>query len=154
MAKVIEILVAQYAKKPLYNLEKCKVIKNRGIIGDRYFNNIGSYSKKLKDKNDFHVTLIEKEEIDSFNKLTGLNYENRLFRRNIVTTGIKLNNLIGREFEVNGVKLFGMRLCEPCKMLADDLGEEFLTKMIHKSGLRAKVISSGIINIGDEIKCL
>jgi len=154
MANVVEILVAQYAKKPLYDLKKCKIIQSRGIIGDRYFNNTGSFSEKLKDKEDFHVTLIEQEEIDAFNKLTGLNYENKLFRRNIVTKGIRLNSLVGKEFEINGVKLLGMRLCEPCKMLAEDLGEEFLNKMIHKSGLRVKALTSGQVKLGDKIKCL
>ena len=151
MGIIIEILIASNAKEPLFGKDEISVIKDKGIIGDRYFNKTGSFSQKLKDKHDFHVTLIEKEEIDAFNDLTGLNYKSELFRRNLVTKGIKLNNLLGKEFEINGIKFIGMRLCEPCKMLANIIGDEFLIKMAHKAGLRAKVISSGNLKIGDKI---
>jgi len=151
MGKIIDILIANNAKESLFQIEEAQIIKNKGIVGDRYFNEVGSFSQKLKEKNDFHVTLIEQEEIDSFNRLTNLNYNNKLFRRNLVTKGIKLNYLVGKKFKINGVVLVGMRLCEPCQMLSEELGEEFLNKMIHKSGLRAKVIESGDIKVGDTI---
>ena len=151
MGTVIDILIANKAKELLSECKEVKVVKNKGIIGDRYFYGLGSFSQRLKDKHDFHITLIEKEEIDSFNQLTGLNYSNAKFRRNLVTEGIKLNDLLGKKFEINGVLLFGMRLCEPCKMLADDIGKEFLVSMVHKAGLRAKVLESGDVKIGDTI---
>jgi hypothetical protein len=152
MGTIVDILIANNAKEPLFHLNEVSIVENKGIIGDRYFHEVGSYSERLKDKHDFHVTLIEVEEIESFNKLTGLNYKSGIFRRNIVTKGIKLNNLVGKEFEINGVKLIGMRLCEPCKMLSSIIGDEFLTKMAHKAGLRAKVLHSGDVKIGDIIK--
>ena len=151
MGTIIDILIANNAKESLFNLNEASIVKNKGIVGDRYFNGSGSFSKRLKDKHDFHVTLIEIEEIEAFNKLTGLNYENAIFRRNLVTKGIKLNDLVGKVFSIKGVKLMGMRLCEPCKMLSNEIGEEFLTKMIDKAGLRAKVLHSGDIIIGDRI---
>ena len=154
MGTIIDILIANKAKESLFTLNEVSIVKNKGIVGDRYFNESGSFSKRLKDKHDFHVTLIEIEEIEAFNKLTGLNYENAIFRRNLVTKGLKLNNLVGKVFEINGVKLIGMRLCEPCKMLSNEIGEEFLTKMIDKAGLRAKVLHSGDITIGDSINSL
>ena len=138
MGIIIEILIASNAREPLFAKDEISVIKDKGIIGDRYFNKTGSFSQKLKDKHDFHVTLIEKEEIDAFNDLTGLNYKSELFRRNLVTKGIKLNNLLGKEFEINGIKFIGMRLCEPCKMLANIIGDEFLSKMVHKAGFVQK----------------
>jgi hypothetical protein len=152
MGIIIDILIANNAKEPLFHLLEVSIVKNMGIVGDRYFNKKGSFSERLKDKHDFHITLIEIEEIDAFNKLTGLNYKSGIFRRNIVTKGIKLNNLVGKEFEINGVKLIGMRLCEPCKMLSSIIGDEFLTEMVHKAGLRAKVLNSGDVKIGDTIK--
>jgi len=151
MGEITEILIANKAKEPLYNIKEVCIVKDRGIVDDRYFNKTGTFSQKLKDKQDYHITLIEQEEIDSFNDLTGLNYRNSLFRRNLVTTGIRLNDLVGREFTINEVRLIGIRPCEPCKMLSEELGEEFLTKMIHKAGLRAKVLKSGDIKIGDTI---
>ena len=153
VGKVIEILIANNAKEQLYNLESCRVVEDKGIVGDRYYKQSGTFSEKLKDQEDFHVTFIEKEEIDAFNKLTGYNYKRDVFRRNIVTSGIKLNDLEGKIFEVNGVIFHGMRLCEPCRMLAYELGEEFLKEMVHKSGLRAKLLSSGKIELGSLIKC-
>lgn len=149
-----EILIAKEAKQKLFNIKEAKLEKSRGILGDRYYYEKGSFSELLKEKDDFHITFIEQEEIDAFNKETKLNYSNDLFRRNIVTVGIRLNDLVGKRFMINGIEFEGARLCEPCKLLSLELGDEFLTKMIHKSGLRAKILSNGTFKVGDSIEVL
>ncbi len=154
MPNIKEILIASNAKEKLHLIQKAKLVTNSGIVGDRYYSNTGSFSKLLKEKNDYHITFIEQEEINDFNQLTGLNYPNHIFRRNIVTKNIKLNDLVGKRFYINEVEFLGMRLCEPCKMLANEIGKEFLEKMIHKSGLRARILTDGEIKIGDTIQCL
>lgn len=149
-----EILIAKEAKAKLFNINEGQVEKGKGIVGDRYYIGNGSFSKLLKEKDDFHITFIEQEEIDAFNEETKLNYSNDLFRRNIVTVGIRLNNLVGKKFKINGIEFVGARLCEPCKLLSLELGDEFLKKMVHKSGLRAKILSSGSFKLGDSIEIL
>ena len=133
--KIKEILIASKAKEKLFNIKEAKVVKGKGIIGDRYYLEKGSFSQRLKDKEDFHITFIEQEEIDTFNKKTNLNYSNDLFRRNIVTEGIGLNDLVGKRFKINDIEFLGMRLCEPCKLLSLDLGEEFYLKWFTKQVL-------------------
>jgi len=147
--KIKDILIAHNAKEKLFSINEAKLVKNRGIISDRYYEQKGSFSKLLKKKNDFHITFIEQEMIDMFNDETGLNYSNDMFRRNVVTLGIRLNDLVGKRFVINGVEFLGMRLCEPCELLSQDLGEQFLKLMVHKAGLRAQILSSGTIRIGD-----
>ncbi|MCP4970217.1 MAG: sulfurase [Arcobacter sp.] len=152
--KIKEILIASESKVKLFNIQEAKVEKGKGIVGDRYYLEKGSFSKLLKEKDDFHITFIEQEEIDAFNKKTNLNYSNDLFRRNIVTQGIKLNDLVGKRFKINDIEFLGMRLCEPCKFLSLELGEEFLNQMIHKAGLRARILSSGNFSVGESIEIL
>lgn len=152
--KIKKILIASKAKEKLFNIKEAKVVKGKGIIGDRYYLQKGSFSQRLKDKEDFHITFIEQEEIDAFNEKTNLNYSNDLFRRNIVTEGIELNDLVGKKFKINDIEFLGMRLCEPCKLLSLDLGEEFLSQMVHKAGLRAKILSSGSFTLGESIEVL
>jgi len=149
-----EIYIANEAKVKLYNISEAKLVQNKGIIGDRYYNNTGSFSELLKEKNDFHITFIEQEKIDEFNQMTNLNYTNDMFRRNIITSGIELNDLVGKRFIINGVEFLGMRLCQPCKLLSLELGEEFLNLMINKAGLRAQIITSGTIKIDDSINVI
>jgi len=152
--KIKEILIASKAKEKLFNIKEAKVVKGKGIIGDRYYLKKGSFSELLQEKEDFHITFIEQEEIDTFNEKTNLNYSNDLFRRNIVTEGIGLNDLVGKRFKINDIEFLGMRLCEPCKLLSLDLGEEFLFQMVHKAGLRAKILSSGSFTLGESIEVL
>jgi len=141
-----EIYIADSSKVKLYTITEATLVQNKGIVGDRYYNNMGSFSKLLKEKNDFHITFIEQEKIDDFNQITSLNYTNDMFRRNVITTGIELNDLVGKKFTINGVEFLGTRLCEPCKLLSLELGDEFLNLMVNKAGLRAKIITSGTIS--------
>lgn len=112
---------------------------------------MGTFSEALEKNGDFEVTLIETEEIYSFNKKTGLAYEASAFRRNLVTSGIRLNDLVGKEFSVGEARLYGVRLCEPCGYLAGLLGERIMDHMVHKAGLRAVIRRSGRVVVGDGV---
>ena len=72
-------------------------------------------------------------------------------RRNVVTTGVSLNHLVGREFTVGEARLRGMRLCEPCEHLAELTGQPVVKALIHRGGLRAEIVSGGVIRVGDPI---
>ena len=75
------------------------------------------------------------------------------FRRNIVTKDIRLNELVGKELSIGKVQLKAHRLCEPCLYLQEKLKQEnFVKKLLHKSGLRCEILKSGTIFIGDKIK--
>ncbi|MBK8726274.1 MAG: MOSC domain-containing protein [Holophagaceae bacterium] len=97
-------------------------------------------------------TLIELEALEALARELDLHVEPGLARRNLVTEGIALNHLVGREFTVGSVRLRGMRLCEPCKGLAAATGlPALLPGLIHRGGLRCEILSDGEMRVGDPI---
>jgi hypothetical protein len=111
MEGIIEsIFISANAGGEVISQPSVKLEAGRGIVGDRYYLSKGTYSEKLKNSQDFEVTLIEREEIDVFNQATGLDYDASAFRRNLVTRDIRLNDLVGKEFSIGDVKFKGMRL--------------------------------------------
>ena len=73
-------------------------------------------------------------------------------RRNIAITGGPLNHLVGREFRVGGVRMRGTRLCEPCRYLDGLTYPGVMTTLVHRAGLRAKILNDGIIRPRDTVK--
>jgi MOSC domain-containing protein YiiM len=122
----------------------------KGLEGDRYFEGCGTFSPHPQ-QGDFELTLIEKENVDAFARESGLPFTAAHARRNLVTVGVDLNALVGREFVVGEVRIRGMRLCEPCSYLAKTTFPETLEGLVHKGGLRAQIVSAGSIRIGDKL---
>ncbi len=125
-------------------------IPGKGLVGDRYFDGVGTFSPHPQ-KPDFEITLIESEKINSFAAESSLPFSAFDARRNIVTEGIDLNALVGKEFLIGVVRLLGIRLCEPCNHLAKITRPETLRGLAHKGGLRAQIMSTGLIRCGDSI---
>jgi hypothetical protein len=149
---VYGIYVGSDASKELNEKVSVTLEEGKGILGDRYFKNAGTFSELLSESGDFQLTLIEKEEIEAFNTVTGLEYQPKDFRRNIITSGIRLNSLVDKEFYIENTIIYGVRLCEPCSHLASILGKEVMEYMVHKAGLRAHIIKGGTISKKSKIK--
>ena len=150
-ARVIEILTAVSAGAVMVKRESVRAIPGQGLEGDRYFLGVGTFSPKPQ-KPDFELTLFEHENVQAFAAQTGLAFTASLARRNIVTSGVRLNELVGREFYIGEVRIRGLRLCEPCNHLAKLTSPEVLRGLVHQGGLRAQVLSEGQIRTGDFIK--
>ena len=135
----------------MLKMDQVELVAGKGIIGDRYYSETGTFSEKLAGLPDKELTLIESEEIENFNKEFKISFTFGDFRRNIVTHEIRLNELEGQEFMLGKVRLRGIRLCEPCAHLANILVPEIMPSLVHKTGLRAQIISNGVIMVGDEI---
>ena len=145
MSKVLKLGIVSDNNKKINEVKSIEVLTNKGIIGDRHF----------KDYNDpfCQLSLIESENIDYYNTKYGLNIEYLDFRRNIVTQGIRLNDLVGKKFFIGNVKLEGIDLCRPCRHLTEMLGQDnILKEFLRKGGLRCEILSSSTIKIGDKIK--
>ena len=134
------------------SVSEAQLEEGRGITGDRYYSGTGTFSEKPKARPDQEITLIESEQIDLFNRLTGLGLDYGAPRRNVVTSGIGLNDLVGVRFEVGEAVLEGLRLCEPCAHLASLVAKEVVAGMVHRAGLRARIVSGGTIKPSDEVK--
>lgn len=125
--------------------------EGRGILGDRYCAQLGTFSKQDEIRPDQEITLIESEEIDNFNRTAGLTLDYGAARRNVVTKGVRLNDLVGHQFLVGSVLLEGIRLCEPCAHLASLVSEKVLPGLVHRGGLRARILSAGKIKPSDVV---
>ena len=101
------------------------------------------------------MSLIESENIDEYNIKFGLDIPYVNFRRNVVTKGIQLNDLIGKKLKVGSVELEGIELCRPCRHLTEMLDQKnILKEFMRKGGLRCQILSSSKINIGDKIQVI
>ena len=147
MAYISKICISNEYGKMMKDVQSVEVLSGKGIIDDRYFND--------DNDNDTQITLIESENIDYYNSISNTNIAYIDFRRNIITTGIRLNELVNKEFFVGNVKLKGHRLCDPCKYLQDMLDDNKLVKkLFKKGGLRCEILTDGNISINEEIKTI
>jgi MOSC domain-containing protein YiiM len=131
-------------------VEEIHAFAGRGLEGDRYYKKTGTYSKKPGP--DREITLIEVEAIEALKRDYGVDLDPGQSRRNILTRGAALNHLVGQEFNVGKVKLRGIRLCEPCEHLARLSGKEVLPGLVHRGGLRAQILTDGLIHTSDPIE--
>lgn len=121
-----------------------------GLEGDRYATRTGSFSAKPKPGRQ--ITLVEAEAIEALERELGLVLAPGETRRNIVTRGVALNHLVGREFRVGETRLLGHELCEPCGDLARMTGKpQILAGLVHRGGLRAEILEGGAIRLGDRV---
>ena len=136
------IVVAPDAEAQLVRVASARAHAGRGLEGDRYFEQRGTFSNAHGRGHD--LTLIEAEVLDE------LSLAPEDARRNIVTRGIGLNALVGKRFRIGEVECLGQRLCEPCAHL-ERLSPGTLRPLIHRGGLRADVLSDGEIHVGQRI---
>jgi MOSC domain-containing protein YiiM len=116
-----------------------------GIDGDRYADPVNRRGP------DYQITLIEGENIAAFSEMVDIPFTPDMPRRNIVTRGILLNDLCGRQFRVGGATLEGLELCEPCSLFAKRTHRDVLKYFPRRGGLRARILVGGNIRVGDDI---
>ena len=147
MPEVIKIGITEKNNQKIHEVKTVKVIANQGIVGDRHF-------KEFNDPFN-QLSLIESENIDYYNIKYGLNIPYIDFRRNIITKGIKLNDLVGKKLKIGSVEVEGMDLCSPCRHLNESLNQyNVLKEFLRKGGLRCQILTSSSINTGDKIEVL
>jgi MOSC domain-containing protein YiiM len=147
---VVSIHIAPSAAQPTVAVDEVRAVPGKGLEGDRYFNRDGTYSDKHGP--DREITLIEIETIEALAREHKLKLNAGDARRNIVTRGVPLNHLVGREFRVGEVVLKGIRLCEPCKHLASLTDDKVLPALVHRGGLRAQILTEATIRAGDPVQ--
>ena len=144
MGKVILIGISKNHNYPIANVMSVEAIKGKGLIGEKHF--------KENNEKRKQITLIEIENINHYNKITGTAIPAVNFLRNIVTEGIQLNVLFGKEFFIGTVKVKVHDFCRPCKYLQESLQQKNIVKeFLLTGGLRCEILSSGKIYINDQI---
>ena len=148
MSIVEKICITEKSGEEMQDVSSVEVIASKGIVNDRYFND--------NNEQDIQITLIESENIDYFNEKSKTNIPYIDFRRNIITKGIRLNELVGKIILMGEVRIKGHRLCDPCKYLQEKLQQKNLFKnlsnLYKRGGLRCEILSNGRISINDKIK--
>jgi hypothetical protein len=139
------IWIAAAAGKPALGLPAVHTLAGRGLAGDRHVTGTGTFPSGLPGS---ALTLIEAEVCDSFEPPLRPDEH----RRNLITRGIGLNALVGRDFMIGDVRCRGMRLCEPCKVAERYAARPILRALIHRGGLRADILQDGQIRVGDRIR--
>ncbi len=143
---VESIHIAAAAREPMRAVQQAEAIPGVGLEGDRYANRQGTF---FKPEPDFELTLIEAEAIEALGREYGVELAPGEARRNVVTRGVPLNHLVGREFRIGAVKIRGIRLCEPCDHLQRLTGHPVIKGLRHRGGLRAQILSQGAIRVAD-----
>lgn len=146
---VVSIHVAPVGQGAMQRVTEARAVAGKGLEGDRYFSQTGTYSNDPGSGRD--LTLIEIEAIEGLQRDYEVALEPGLSRRNIVTRGVALNHLVGREFHIGEVVARGTRLCEPCAHMEKLTVKGALRGLIHRGGLRAEIVRGGIIRVGDAI---
>ena len=145
MSEVSKICITNKSAEEMEDVNTVEVIASKGIVNDRYFNENNNQA--------LQITLIESENIDYYNQISETNIPYISFRRNIITKGIQLNDLVGKEFLIGNVKIKGHRLCAPCRYLQEMLKQKNLVKkLLNRGGLRCEILTDGIISVNDPIK--
>ena len=144
MGKVLEIGISENQSNKIVNVNEIEAIKGKGLVGEKHF--------KENNKKRIQITLIEIENINHYNKITETHIPAISFLRNIVTEGIRLNVLVGKEFFIGKVKVRAHDLCRPCKNLQKSFQQKNTVKeLLYTGGLRCEILSSGKIFINDQI---
>ncbi len=147
MGEVLRLGITKNNNQPIKEVDSIEVLANKGIIGDRHFHEFNDPYNQL--------SLIESENIDDYNIRFGLNIPYIDFRRNVITKGIRLNDLVGKKLKVGSVELDAIDLCRPCRHLTEMLNQKnVLKEFLRKGGIRCQILSSSNIHVGDKIELI
>jgi MOSC domain-containing protein YiiM len=125
-------------------VESVRALAGRGLEGNRYFFDGAAPSGTA-------LTLIAAEAVEAMEREHGISIEPRESRRNVVTRGIDVNELVGKLFRVGAVECRGVELCEPCTDLQAMTQPGIIKGLAHRGGLNADILSDGEISVGDAV---
>jgi MOSC domain-containing protein YiiM len=147
--RVARIFVGSRESGPIQELAQVEAVEGRGLKGDRYFDEgSGDHDPTLE------VTLFSSEGLDAGRAAGDLDITPEDMRRNLMTEGVTLPDLLGQRFAAGEVVLEGLELNPPCAHLQKLAGKPLLKPMIDSGGIRARIVTGGMIRAGDEIRPL
>jgi MOSC domain-containing protein YiiM len=130
----------------LTSVAEALAVPGCGLQGDRLFR-----AEPGRLNPDQELTLIESEAIEAVATETGIRLQPGQTRRQIITSGVRLNELVGQEFQIGGITVRGHRFCQPCEHLQSLTQPGVLAAYLDRGGLRAQIVTGGTIRVGDSI---
>ena len=147
---VVALFTTDRMSAPMKKMEELNALAGQGIEGDRYFLGTGTYSKSPQPGRQ--ITLIKSEVLDWLKDKFEITVKPEECRRNVLTRGIEINDLIGTEFFVGPVRLRAHRITQPCLYLENLLDQPGLYKALwDNGGISCEILSDGVIKEGDTI---
>lgn len=148
--EIIAIYTTSAISAPMRSVTNVHAVPGRGLEGDRKYNK-GEMAAHGSKAAGVQLTLIESEAIEALTRETAIEFQHSESRRNLITRGVALNHLVGKEFNIGEVRVLGIRLCEPCEHLEKLTRPGVLKGLIHRGGLRGQILTEGTIRVGDAI---
>ncbi len=142
------ICIGPIDEGPIQRVASINALAGRGIEGDRYCDPPGAPGHDPSHE----ITLVAKEGVEAAAEESGLDLTFEDTRRNVVTAGIDLLQLVGSRFWVGEVELEAIREAAPCRHLQALAGKPLLKPLIGRAGIRARIVTTGKIEVGDEIR--
>ncbi len=146
---LVAIQIGRQAEGRLESVPEARAVPGRGLEGDRYFRGEGSFSNNPGGGRE--VTLVAAETLSLLERDHGIELDPAETRRNLLTSGVSLNDLVGKVFQVGAVRMRGVRLAEPCDHLERLTQPGVLKALVHRAGLRADILDEGVLRVGDAI---
>jgi MOSC domain-containing protein YiiM len=122
----------------LSTVDSVQAVAGKGLAGDRHFKENGAKPGQA-------LTLVEAEEVERVGLSAGET------RRQLTVSGVRLNDLVGKNFKVGEIACYGVELCEPCEHLESMTRPGIIKDMVHRAGLNADILTDGTISVGDAI---
>lgn len=146
LGKVEALFIGPEEGGPITGVESVNAVAGRGLEGDRYY-----YSGDGEHDPTLEITLVEIEPLENAPDRHGLDVEPIDMRRNVVTRGVTLRDLIGKQFTVGEVRVEGLEDNPPCRHLSKLAGKDLLKPLIENGGIRGRIVSGGTIRPGDAV---
>jgi MOSC domain-containing protein YiiM len=145
---VVNLCIAPKSAGPMIAVAQVRAFADRGLEGDRFFRE----SWTAAQRPDKAVSLIEEEVLEMAAAEDQVSIAGDQTRRNIVTRGVPLIELLDREFMIGKVMMRGIRLFEPCGHLEKVSKVPGIFRALeNRSGLKAAILSDGVIHTGDAV---
>ena len=149
VGRLVAIYTATAAGEAMDAHDERRAVAGIGLEGDRYANKTGEFSDR--EGRGREVTLIAREAIAAANERPSVTLGEHETRRNLVTEGVDLDDLVGKTFSVGDVVLIGVRDCPPCAYLEGLTRPGVKAALEGGGGLRADIVRDGTLRVGDEI---
>jgi MOSC domain-containing protein YiiM len=147
---VVEIYIAERSGQPMRAMSAVEGAVGRGLIGDRHCRPVDAPPSMEADLHN--ISLVEAEVLESLRVDHGIELDGAETRRNLVTRGVRLHELIGRQFRLGGLICEGVEVCQPCVHVQQKVGKPILRPLAHRGGLRARILASGVVRVGDAVE--
>ena len=148
--RVEAIFIAPEAEAATSPVDEVEAAAGKGLVGDRkHRDRLPSGKRELPGR---ELTLIESEAVEAMARETGVELGPGEHRRQVVTRGVALNDLVGKSFAVGSLECVGVELNEPCAHLERLTRPGVLKGLVHRGGIRADIVRGGTLRVGDEVR--